>query len=151
MALDHSAADVLRYLMGTLGLGVNPEVGSVDGSEDWIITVSQMPDSPDRRITIYDTTGITDNRNHIDGTLDEHKGVMIQARCSDRTEGQAKAEEIQEVLDQDVYEETVSIGLNTYVVHSVSRRGTINYLGKEPNTSRVLFTLNCILSLKQTS
>jgi len=150
MQLDQSPAYVLRQLMVDLILGSHPDEGTP--VLDWNIYVSQSPGTGDNVITVFDTTGIIDNRVQTNGEVDEHYGIMIQVRAEGHTVGYAKANEIQNTLDVYLYREPVYLDTGEiYEVHAVSRKGTINTLGKEQGTDRNLFTLNYLVALKQLS
>lgn len=145
MSLSHSPAQIIARLLATLGVGVT---GGTVG--DWPIYVSDEPNSPDNAITLYDTSGQNDGRSMIDGEVQEHPGVEVRIRSSTHEIGFAKAAVIAEILAMTIYQNTVVISTNQYLVHSITRKGTINYLGREnPTSKRQLFTINCLAAIRK--
>jgi len=135
-----SPADILYTLLEDL-----------DSFQTWTAFVSYMPDTPDKAICIYDTTGVKDGRLMLNGAVIEHPGIQIALRSLDYTEGQAKMAALASVLDG-VRNNTVAMGSDEiYSLTNVSRTGTINYLGIEivNDRRRHLFTVNAILTLSQ--
>ena len=144
--MTHSPADVLRKMLTTLSHGTMP---SAAGS--WPISVSQEPDAPDDDMTLYDEVGRKDGRSMVSGEVYEHHGVQLQLRAAKFTEGHTKVSGVVEALDQDVESVGVTIDSSTYVVYAVSRPGTINYLGHEPESRRHIWTVNLLASIRQTA
>jgi hypothetical protein len=148
-AMNHSASDVLRYRLVELGHGTLPSASSA-----WPIYVSQRPDKPDQLIVITDTGGFHDGRVQADGEVQGRDGCQILIRANTYTIGFPKANDIAIALDESVYDDSVTIGTDTYTLHSVSRTGSMNpvHLGKEIEASkRDLFSINCTISVRQTS
>jgi len=144
--LEESPADIIRQLLVDLSLGTEP---SADGS--WPIHSTQEPDQPDDCITVYDTEGTQDGRSMIDGERFIHFGFQVRVRHAKHETGYHKADDIAMALDKTVYQNTVTIGANTYLVHAVSRKSGPLALGREPGTGRVLFTINAVASIRQTT
>ena len=144
--MTHSPADILRYLLVALGHGTMP---SAAGS--WPIAVAQEPDDPDDDMTLYDEIGRKDGRAMVSGAVYEHHGVQLQLRCSAFTTGQAKLSAILTALDQDVETAAVAIDSSDYVVYAVSRPGTANYLGHEPESRRHIWTVSLLAAIRQTT
>ena len=146
-SLVHSPADVIRYLLVSLGLGTQP---SARGS--WPIYVANEPDSPDSVITVQGTSGRQGGRLQVNGEIQEHQGIQIRVRDANHEDGYAKADTIKEVIDKSIRLNEVTIGSSVYLVWSVSRVGGIIELGKDvPDSKRDLFTLNAVVSLRQTT
>lgn len=142
---DHSPADVLRRLLIQLGLGTAPETRPL---ESWPIYASNEPSDPDNCITVYDTAGTDDGRSMIDGELFGHYGIQVRVRSLDHATGWLKADAIQTALAETVYDNAVTIGGSSYLVHSANKIGDVLALGKDvSDTKRSLFTLNAVLSL----
>lgn len=138
--LAHSPAHILRQLLIQLG-----QAGDVSdaGTATWPITVGSEAPTPDDVITSYDQAWIEDGRSMIDGETFHHYGCQLRVRSLSRTTGFAKAVELHRALDQDVYDELVTIDGVQYLVHSVSGTSVLA-LGTEGGTSRRwLFTVNC--------
>jgi len=146
-ALNHSPADIVRYLLIDLSQGTLPS-----DSDSWPIHVAREPDTPDSVITVFDTSGRLDGRAQVSGEMLEHYGIQVRVRDTNPVEGFAKAQDIAIALDQTAYQDTITINSDTYLVHAVSRTGGILGLGKEtPTSKRNLFTINAVVELRQTA
>lgn len=144
--MTHSPADVLRRLLVTLSHGTLP---SAAGS--WPISVAQEPDDPDDDMTLYDEVGRKDGRAMASGEVYEHHGVQLQLRAAKFTEGYAKVSSVVGALDQDAEGAGVTVDASSYVVYAVSRPGTVNYLGHEPESRRHVWTVSLLASIRQTA
>lgn len=143
-ALAHSPADIVRKLLIVLELGSEQASG-----EPWPVFAAGEPDKPDSAITVYDTTGVKQGRI-MQGETQERHGVQVRIRAANHTGGYGKARAIAVALDEDVYQETVTIGNARYLVHSISRTSDVLALGKEsPNSKRSLFTVNGTVMVRQ--
>ncbi len=143
-ATTHSPADVLRYALVGLGVGTQP---STDGA--WPIHATNEPDLPDSCLTITDTLGTIDGRNMVGGSLAIHEGVQVRIRAATNLIGRAKASAVLDALAESIRQTSVTIGANVYVIVAVTRIGGILPLGTEEGTSRVIFTINAVVSLRQ--
>ena len=149
--LTHSPADVVRWLLIAAGQGTEPIT-----NYDWPIHVSLEPDYPEQCITIYDTGGVTFGNFQPTGEEQEYPGLMIQVRSNTHKIGYQKTDSLTKYIDQSVLNQTVTVtdengNENTYKVNNLIRQGTINNLGKDPDDSRFRFTVNFLVSLRQTS
>ena len=146
-SLDHSPADILRYLLIDLGLGTLPSSAGV-----WPVYATKEPDSPDSCITVYDTEGTRDGRTMANGEVQQHYGAQVRVRAPTHALGHAKANAVAEALDKQVWLDTVTIGSSVYMVYAVSRRSGPFSLGEEsPTSKRVIFTLNVTIAVRQTN
>jgi hypothetical protein len=143
-SLEHSPADVLRWLLIHLGVGTDPTTGG-----SWPIHASSEPDLPDNLITVYDTAGTTDGRIHRTGETAEHRGVMVQVRGTSQPTAWAKADSVKVALDESLSNELVTVDDAEYIVHAATRHSGPLSLGREPSTNRFLFTINAVVSLRQ--
>lgn len=142
--MTHSPSDVLRKLLIDLGVGADPP------ATPWPIYVGGEPPSPDNAVTIYDTAGADGGRAMFAGTLLGWVGVQVRVRSSDHPTGWTKADAIQTTLAESVYDERVTVGASTYLVHCLSKIGDVLAIGKEsPTSKRSLFTFNALMSVKQ--
>ena len=148
MALtQHSQADILSRVLITLTLGTDPEDGSA-----WPVNVNSEPSKPDNCITVYDTEGRIDGRHQPTGNVQSHPGVQIRVRGKDQTTARTRIAAIAEALDQQVYRESVTIDAIIYCLQSVSRTSDPLWIGKEaPPAQRALFTLNAVITVRQTN
>jgi len=145
-SLDHSPADVVRWLLIALSQGTDPEaVGS------WPIHASSEPDSPDDLITVYDTSGVQQGRVQRTGETVEHRGIMVQVRGTDHATAWAKMDAVKVALDESVRNTLVTVDDNQYIVYAITKQSGPLSLGTEPNTNRFLFTLNAVVALRQLS
>jgi len=146
-SLNHSPADIMRHTLVELGLGTLPT-----SREDWPISYSQEPDSPDDAITLYDTTSRIDGRSHLSGETWLHYGIQVRIRSYAVSPGRTKANAITEALDKDIQYRPITIAGTTYIVYTVTRTTDSVSLGKEVrDTKRNLFTINAVVALRQTS
>ncbi len=145
--LLHSPANVLAQLLVDMGQGTAPEE-----SDAWPVYTAKEPNLPDNCITCYDTSPREDGRVHTDGERQEHQGVQVRVRARTHPAGYAKIRALATALDQYVYQALVSLDGAEYLLWSVSRTGGILSLGVDsPNTRRVLFTLNAVLTVRLVS
>ena len=142
--LTHSPADIVRRVLIDLGLGVDPP------STPWPVFASGEPDTPDNCITVYDTAGLDHGRSMIDGELFGHNGVQVRVRSNSHATGWTKADAIQTGMAKSVYQETVTISGQAYLVHAIAKIGDVLTFGKEtPTSKRSLFTINALASIKE--
>lgn len=153
MDYKHAPADVIRWLLINLGLGIAPTVADLT---DWQVSAEKERDSPDNTITVYDTDGADDGRSMVDGTIFYHYGFQVRVRGHSHQLGWRKANDIRTALAKNVSftDVTVNDGISAgnYVVYSVVRIGGVLSLGwDDPNTRRHLFTVNALVTLRQVS
>lgn len=152
-SLSHSPAEVIRQLLIDLGVGTVPSALG-----NWPIHVAREPDKPDSAITVYNTTGRDHGRTMNDGERQEHLGIQVRVRDMNHDDGFEKAQAVAMVLDQTVRLNTVTVsdrvgtGSATYTVYSVSRTTGVIIVGEErPDSRRNIFTINAVVSLRQTT
>jgi hypothetical protein len=150
--LTNSPAEVLRHLLIDLDHGVLPsEPGTGTGIGDWPIYVSNEPSAPDQVVTIYDTAGRYDGRGMRSGSKYEFHGVQLRIRGINHTDTFQKANDLTNALDQDIRFDDVTIDGVVYRVYDVSRTSGPLSLGNEGESNRVLFTINAVVALRQTT
>ena len=148
MTLSHTPAYVLRQVMIDLGLGTLPS-----SSGAWPIYAHAEPPKPDSCMTLKDTTGEKFDRGAVTGKVVEHYGVQIRLRDADPNDGYVKIHDVMDALNEDITYEPVTVtdptgtGTSTYTVYAITCKGTVNPLGKDPNSNRWLWTLNVTISL----
>lgn len=149
--LANSPAAVIRRLLVNKGMGSDPPVAdTAAGKGSWPIYYSYMGDkSPDSAIAVYDSEGHLQGRVMIDGETQERHGLQIIVRGAGHDAAYAKARAIADLLDRNVYQNTVSIGAHRYTVQSVGRTSDVLAMGKEPGTKRSLFSINATATLRQ--
>ena len=149
--LTYSPAQVIRQLLVDLGLAVAPSYGD-DGKYNgaaWPAFYQGEPDSPDECVTVYDTEGNRDARMMIDGEWAEHEGLQIRIRARKFSTGWTKIRAIAIALDKNVYDETVTVSAETYLVHSLHRRSGPIPIGSPASSKLELFTVNYVVQLKE--
>lgn len=141
--LTHSPEAVVAQLIIDLGLGVAPP-----GQYDWTIYYSNEPDQPGNCITVYGTQGILEGRHQINGESQERNGVQVRVRGLDHDTAQAKANAIAIAIDQQVYQNIVTVDSTDYLVHAMNRTTDVLFLGYGvDNSERPVFTINATVVL----
>jgi hypothetical protein len=84
----------------------------------------------------------------VSGEMFSHPGVQVRVRAATHAAGFAKAEAVARALDEDVYDERVTVDGTAYLLHSVSRTADVFALGKDtPTSKRSVFTINALVAL----
>lgn len=138
-SLSHSPAKVTRDLLIQAGLGS-------DGGTSWPVFATSEPDAPDNAITVYNAAGRGQGTTAPDGEVQESHGVQVRVRCATEETGYAKARAIAVALDA-VANALITIAGTQYMVQLIDRSGDVLSLGKDPSSSRRLFTLNALVTL----
>ena len=133
---------IARRVLIALGLGAAPP------DSPWPCYAAGEPDKPDNCITCYDTMGTNNGRTMIDGETQDLEGVQVRVRAEDHATGWAKASAIKAGLEG-TYDQHVVCGETGYVVGNFSRIGDVLCLGKEPQSKRHLFTINCVVNIER--
>jgi len=144
--MTHSAGDVIRHALIDLVLGTLPSAGTA-----WPIHVGNLPNKPDNAILVSDTAGRFGGRVHTSGEMQEHQGVQIKVRSADYQTGGLRARTIAKNLDEDIAQTSVTISGSVYLIEAVTRTSGPLSLGTEEGTERSLFTINAVVSLRQTT
>lgn len=146
-ALTHSPADVIQQLLIDLEQGT-----AVADAGAWPVYASRMPDTPDSCICVRDTGGTKQGRMMVDGEVQEFPGVQVMVRCASPVAGWTKARAVAVAIDEEVDLPSVTIGSSVYLVYNVSRSSGPLALGKDaPNSKRNLFSINALVTLRQTT
>jgi hypothetical protein len=146
-ALNHPPARILRQLLVDLGVATFPR-GPSEADLAWPAYYGSEPDTPDDVITVKGTADRDQGRTHPDGERQGMYGFQVRVRSSTEQEGDVKAREIAVALDQDLYQEWVTVEGSRYLVHSVTTTGGPVPLGKVSGSRRSVFTLNALASLR---
>jgi len=145
VALNHSPADILRYVLIDLRCGSDPVSNS-----NWPIFVADEPDEPDNCITIYDTEGTNKGREMVGGVQLGYLGIQVRVRAlNHKTYGHPRTNLIAKTLDEIIDMKSITIEGTTYIVEAFSRTGTVNYLGKDLHSTRLLYTINGTVTIRQ--
>lgn len=142
--LPHPPARVLQAALILKGWASDPEALPLG---PWPVYQPGEPDAPDDCLTVRGTTGrTTDGRAMIDGSRFIQHGFQLRVRALDEADGYAKAQELADHLDRDLYQYPVVVEGTRYLIHAVVSRGDVLELGpEEPTSRRSLFTLNAFL------
>ena len=145
--LNHTPADVIRFLLISAGYGTNPSVAGA-----WPIHIANLADDPDNIISIRDTTGRIQAHLQIGGEMVERPGIQIMVRSSKKKEATIKINDIANYLDG-LSNTSLTItdpdsDESNYTIHDFSRTSGIIYAGYEkPASRRKLFTTNGTMCL----
>ena len=147
--LNDSPAVIVARLLQDLGLAAVPayavaQDGSVTYSgQPWPSFSTSEPDFPDECVTVYDQQGIDSGRFQYSGKLQSFYGIQVRVRSLTHDSGWSKADAIRKAMAESVYERTVTLGSNVYVVGNFNNLKQVLSLGKDaPDTKRSLFTVN---------
>lgn len=141
--MTHSPADIIRTLLITLGLGVDP-----DSAGQWPIFSDREPTAPDEVITVYNTQGRSDGRV-MEGEVQGPRGIQVRLRSKTPQSGWEKADAIRTALAESIYRNIVVVGAVRYLVQSVAKIGDVIALGKDStNSQRNLFTINAVTTIR---
>lgn len=140
---DNTAADVIASLLDQL--------------DETDVYVENEPDAPDAVITTYDTSPVIQGRNMTDGEVWEYFGVQVRVRAAKKATAGATARRIATLMSA-VRDATVNVpdpvgtATNQYLVKCVQRTSGPLSIGREsPTSQRCLYTLNLLVTLKQTA
>lgn len=146
----HSPADIIRAVLINRGLGSDPDLSPV---QSWPVYTGGEPNSPDNVITTFGTVGIDHGREMVNGEVLGPYGFQIRVRADSYQQGRDKIETIWEGLSElsgGVYNLTVNLSGDSYLVACIVRFGDILELGKEvPNSKRSLFTFNALINYRK--
>lgn len=142
--LLHAPSDILRRVMVGLSLGTLP-------SDDlaWPIFSAQDVATPDNIIVVRDTSGVIDGRIQQTGEMVEYPGIQIRIRGVDQPTAYVKAQAICYNLDRSVNRYPITLDSTAYLVETVSRKGSVLHLGKEPSSKRDLYTVNATVIISR--
>ena len=133
---------IIHQLIVDLGLAEE-----TDGS--WPIYTSFLADKPHEAICVYETGGLPDGRMMRTGEKIEHKGIQIQVRGRVFPDTQQKAVAIAEALDTQG-NILIAVGdSDAYLIHNISRPGTILYMGidEKEDRRRHYFSINALVTI----
>lgn len=144
--MNHPPARIVCQLLVDLGLSA----GFGSGSGAWRCFTGDEPDTPDEVLTVYDTDGPTFGRIQKTGEVTGHDGFQIRIRSNLYQTGWDKGVGVIEALSQTVYQRTVSVGSEAYVVQAVNGLASLLALGRDkPSSRRCLFTVNGTVVFRQ--
>jgi len=140
----NSPAEVIRQALVNQSLGVMP---STTQGDDWPAFVGHLPQTPDNAFCVYDTSGRRDGRLMSTGENIDHQGWQIRVRAKDHQTAYAKIKAIVDYLST-IWRSEVDIGSSSFMIHAVSKTGTVIAIGQEQDARRRCeFTLNGTITL----
>ena len=146
-ALNHSPADVARWLLVGLGLGSDPSL-----SQPWPAYIDE-PDAPDSILWLDDTAGRIDGRLMPTGEVEVHKGLILKVRDPLKKVAYQKiAAVVAGLLETTTatYPRTVAIGSNSYCVYNLTLTSDVMTMGKETSSSkRSLYSANFVIKVRE--
>ena len=154
MSIQHSPADILRWLLVNAGQLADPTV--VSGTPplptgNWPGYVAVEPNLPDNCVTLFDTDGTPDGRAMPTGLVYYHYGCQLRVRSTTQNAGYVEAKALQQYISESILMNTVVIAGNSYLVHCCSGIGEPVRIGQDrPNSGRFLHTLNLMIALAYT-
>lgn len=146
-SLPNSPAEIVAKLLTAQNLVTEPPAPGSQASS-WPVYYSAEPQAPDNLVVIYDTQGRSAGRV-MQGERQGFYGLQVMVRATSHAVGWEKIDAIRKAMDEDMYDESVTIDSNVYVIHSFDTSGDIMALGKEQNGKRSLFTVNFLTSIRK--
>jgi hypothetical protein len=116
--------------------------------QDWFGTFGGMNDRADNAVTVFDTTPKNDGSLMKTGEYILHPGVNLRIRSKDYDTGFNKAEEIRiQLCAVKGYEVVMDESTGEKVkIKTFGLVGGVNFVGREEQEERYVFTLNGLLS-----
>lgn len=151
--LLHSPASIFQELLILLDLAERPlETSATD--PDWTAYASDLPDTPEKVIVVYDTTAKGFGRDMSgNGYRTEHYGLQLLIRASTHPTSFQRVQQLAIALDEVVLNNVVAMTNPTavyYVKDAV--RSPVNNLGKDkPKSKRNLWTINLTTAIRRLS
>ena len=145
--LESSPAKIMAYYI----INNLAEMSEVNSGDAWPLYPTFLPDGSNVAVecgSVLDTAPDIDSRLMI-GSYVQRFGIQLRIRGRDYEVARAKIESIASSLDE-VWNEQLVIGSDTFHIQNVSRSSSIVPLGWEPeSTRRVNFVINLLVGLKK--
>lgn len=138
----HSAADVIASYL--YGLGVVSQPGGTS-PRPWPLFVNSMPELPNEAITVYDNIGDMDGKDMRTGRTLIHPGFQFRIRTIDNRRGEKKGGELIDAMDG-IYRDVVVLESVSYLIQAAKLTTPTIPIGAEEGGSRLLYTVNGILT-----
>lgn len=143
MAFSHSPAEVVAQALIDSGLTF------IYSSPQWPTFIGEEPDTPDKVVTIYDTTPVKDGRTMTDGEVILHYGLQIRIRSTNPKQGWTKLQAITDYLDGLSHKYVSMDDGNEYDINAMSNQNGILNLGKEEVTRLNIHVANYTATITQ--
>lgn len=147
--MKHSPAKILVAFFAKAGICSLPSENLA-----WPAYPNELPDTvaANNAVLFSDTAGMQDGRNMRSGQTIEHPGIQVMVRSLEQSAAWTQASIIATVMDA-IYRQTIVLDTASYLLQSVSRKGSIIPLGRERQQSEVaknrfLFTINATTSFE---
>jgi len=155
--MNHSPADIIARMLYTSS-GALFSLPAAGESDVWPIYTTSMPDGdgvPDDCACVFDTAGEKKGRL-LDGRSMYSYGFQVLIRSSMHRDGWKKAVDLEALFEETHNEEVVfdesGDEAGTYLIDVITQTSPILCLGNEqPQGRRQLFSINCLVMMKQTS
>lgn len=141
--LAHTPADIIRRVLIELGIGADPP------AVPWPVYSPTLPSTPDNCMATKNTTPVDGGRDMVTSDRQEAHGVQLTVRATTEAVGYAKAQAAGLAMDKQMNGYAITIDAATYHVFTVEKAGGVLPLGKEQNSSRFLYTVNCLVYVRQ--
>ena len=152
--MNHSPSEIIANLLVNANKAVFDQLAAT--GLKWPVFTSVVPDTPDKLLTVYDTTGIKDGRLETGETI-VHPGWQIMSRSLFPQSSYRMADLLFQWSDTVVNTnvtiqaktvDSMVIPITTYQVVGLFKTGPILTAGQDEKR-RFLFTLNGTTTIKQ--
>lgn len=159
--MNHSPAYILRSILLAQGI-----VTDHLDNEDWACFIGMEPDKDtrDNIVVVVNREGRENGRLQIDGRRIEKPGVQFVIRGDDSERAYAKAKEIEQFCNEELYRTTIQLNdflqedgndpetYSVYLVESLTQTSLVLSVGREPgNSNRYIFSINYVMTHQLTS
>jgi len=147
--MDVSTSSIVQLFLVNNGIFSSPASGI-----EWPAYLSYFPD-PENDFSdtaaIFDMSPSLDGRWMVDGSLMQHRGVLVRIRSSDYITGWQKAMDLFQLLAQSTKEDLSKDG-STYRIDTFAMPSGIIYLGIDDGTKRRYnFEISYLVAIRQTA
>lgn len=149
MTLNHNPAIIFRQLLVDLGVGSDPPSSGSPSLNTWYLHANKNVNEPDQILVVHHTPDIKSGRVMNTGKVDLQYGIQVYGRHKSNATLSAKMESLVTVLDETIYQNTVTVDSTQYLVHAFSNRGPILDIGEEEGkTKRNQMTVNGTITIR---
>ena len=148
MSLNHNPAKIFRQLLVDLGVGSDPPSSS-PSLGTWYIYANKNVSEPDQILVVHHTPDIKSGRIMNSGKVDLQYGIQVYGRHKSNVTLSEKMHSLETVLDETIYQNTVTLDATQYLVHAFSNRGPVLDIGEEEGkTKRNQMTVNGTITIR---
>lgn len=140
--IEHNAAQLLVPYLVSKGVASNPGTGNL-----WPAYINFLPEQPDEALCVFDTVGEVQGREMRGGQWLEKPGIQIMIRAKTNANGVNRGLKIINALKElYMFNVTLTSPTKQYQIHSFQRTSPTYPLGQEEGGSRLLYTLNGLIT-----